>query len=45
MKEWNVYVNGKWVGCVDARNEDDARCAANSQFDIDEGADISVNPR
>lgn len=40
--EWNVYVEGKYVGTVHADNESDARCAALSEFDAPENASISV---
>lgn len=45
MAEWNVYVNGKYVGTVHERSEELARCAAWSRFDPPEAADISVSKR
>lgn len=45
MVEWNVYVNGRYVGTVDARTEEEARCAAWSCFDPPEDASISVAKR
>lgn len=45
MCEWNVYVNGKYVGTVDARTEEEARCAGWSRFDPPEDASISVSRR
>lgn len=45
MHEWNVYVNGKWVGTVHARTEEDARNHAWSRFDPPEDASISVSRR
>lgn len=45
MKEWDVYVDGEYVGCVNARNEDDARCAAWSVFDPPEFSTVSVKVR
>ncbi len=43
--EWNVYINGKYVGTVHALSEDEACCAAWSTFDPPESASISVNRR
>lgn len=45
MKEWNMYVNGRYVGTVNETTEDAARAAAFSKFDIDEGAAVSVSRR
>lgn len=45
MKEWNVYVNGKYVGCVNATDESTARCFAMCKFDTTEDDDIEVSPR
>lgn len=45
MFEWNVYVNGRYVGTVDARTEEQARLAAWSRFDPPEDASISVAKR
>lgn len=45
MAEWNVYVNGKYVGTVHARSEESARNAAWSRFDPQEDASISVSKR
>lgn len=45
MFEWNVYVNGRHVGTVDARTEEQARLAAWSRFDPPEDASISVAKR
>lgn len=45
MKEWNVYVNGRYVGTVNETTEDAARLAAFSKFDIDDGAAVSVSRR
>ena len=45
MVEWNVYVDGKYVGTVFARTEEAARCAAWSQFDPPEDASVSVSKR
>lgn len=44
MKEWNVYVRGKYVGTVDARTEELARLAAISRYDIVDD-DFSVSLR
>jgi len=45
MHEWNVYVDGTYVGTVHARTEDSARNAAWSTFDPPEQAEISVHQR
>lgn len=45
MVEWSVYVNGRYVGTVIAASEEGARCAAWSQFDPPEEADVSVAKR
>lgn len=45
MFEWNVYVDGKYVGTVDTKNESEARCAACSVFDLQEESEISVSKR
>ena len=45
MKEWNVRIDGKWIGTVFARNEEVARLAAISRFEPSFMAEISVNPR
>ena len=45
MAEWNAYADGRYLGTVNAVNEDDARCAALSKFDVDEDAAISVSRR
>jgi hypothetical protein len=48
MVEWNVYINGEYIGTVFARSEETARCAALSQFDVSgpsEDAEISVSRR
>ena len=44
-KEYDVYINGEFVGTVFASSESEARCAAWSTFDPDESAEISVNRR
>jgi hypothetical protein len=43
--EWNVYVEGKYVGTVQASTEDSARCAALSRFDLNGEVALSVHPR
>lgn len=45
MKEWNVYINGKYVGTVDARDEASARLAAISRYEPGDEDSISVNRR
>jgi hypothetical protein len=45
MFEWNVFVNGHYVGTVDARTEEEARGAAWSRFDPPADASISVAKR
>jgi hypothetical protein len=45
MSEWNVYVNGKYIGTVQARDEDDARMAALCRFEVPEDASVSVSRR
>lgn len=45
MHEWNVYINGRYVGTVHADSEESARCAALSQFDPPEDASLSVSRR
>lgn len=34
MKEWDVYIDGKHVGTVHAKDEDEARLAAIYKFDV-----------
>ena len=43
--EWNVYANGHYIGSVFAGTEEDARCAAFSQYDLPEDASLSVSRR
>jgi len=44
--EWNVYVNGRYVGTMSAAaDEEEARLAAIHKFDIASNARISVNKR
>ena len=45
MFEWNVYVNGKYVGTIHAATEAAARGAAWSRFDPPEDAAVSVSKR
>lgn len=45
MKEFDVYVNGKYVGTVLAKDESDARLAAFHKFDTSAINEVSVNPR
>lgn len=45
MVEWNVYVNGRYIGTVHAKSEESARLAAWSTFDLSEGANVSVSRR
>ena len=45
MIEWNVYVDGRYIGTVDARSEEFARLAAWSTFDLPEEANVSVSKR
>ena len=45
MKEWNVYVAGRYVGTVSASTEAEARLAALSDYDIDDEASLSVSLR
>ncbi|MEQ7817040.1 hypothetical protein [Xanthomonas hortorum] len=45
MVEWNVYVDGQYVGTVHENSKEAARCAALSKFDPPEDADISVSKR
>jgi hypothetical protein len=45
MKEWNVYVSGRYIGTVQETTEDAARAAAFSKYDIPEDADVSVSRR
>lgn len=45
MKEWNVYVNGRYVGTVNETTEEAARLAALSKYDIDDDGDLSVSSR
>lgn len=48
VKEWDVYIRGKYVGTVHETKEEFARCAALSKF-VDEddfdGEDLSVSVR
>lgn len=44
-REWDVYVDGHFVGTVFANRESEARLAALSTFDPSPESDISVNPR
>lgn len=43
MNEWNVYVDGKYIGTVMGRDEDDARLAALCRYEILEDASFSVS--
>jgi len=45
MFEWNVYVNGKYVGTVMEATEEGARCAALHHFDVPPDASVSVSRR
>lgn len=49
MKNWNVrihdVVGGRWIGVVQGRDEQEARHAALSRFDIPAEADFDVSPR
>lgn len=45
MKEWNVYVDGRYVGTVNEKTEALARHAAFSKYDVPEDADLSVSRR
>jgi hypothetical protein len=42
MKRWAVYINGRFVGYVDARDEQEARNVAIVQFNPDAEDEISV---
>ena len=46
---WNVRTyevpSGRWVGCVDGRDEKDARHVAISQLNISPGVRFAVSPR
>lgn len=45
MKEWNVYVDGRFVGTVHESSEESARLAALSQYDLPDDAALSVSRR
>jgi len=45
MKEWNVYVDGRYVGTVQEKTEEQARLAALSKYDVPDDADLSVSRR
>ncbi len=45
MIEWNVYVDGFYVGTVQEKTEAAARAAAFSKYDIPGSADVSVSRR
>ncbi len=45
MYEWNVYVNGKFIGTVNETCESSAICGAHAKFDIDDDARVSVSKR
>ena len=45
MAKWNVYMDGKYVGTVQAISEEDARCYVLSEFDFPEDAEMSVSRR
>lgn len=45
MKEWDVYINGKFVGTVHEANEDQARCAAAYNYGVCEDDEIEVSVR
>ena len=43
--EWNVYIDGKYCGTVQARDEEEARCNAIVKYEPNENARISVQKR
>jgi hypothetical protein len=45
MKEWDVYINGKWVGTVVESTETFARCAALVKYDIGADDELEVSQR
>lgn len=45
MVEWNVYVDGTYVGTVFARGESEARTAALYKYYVPEGGELSVARR
>lgn len=45
MKEWNVYVDGRYVGTVNEETEALARLAAFSKYDVPDDAELSVARR
>lgn len=45
MKEWDVYVDGRFVGTVHEKTEALARLAALSKYDLPNDADLSVSRR
>ena len=42
--EWNVYTKGRWIGTVHEAYETLARCAALSQFGVEEDEPVN-NPQ
>ena len=45
MKEWNVYVDGRYVGTVHEETEALARLAAFSKYDVPDDAELSASRR
>lgn len=47
LREWDVYANGRWLGCVYARNESDAINAALSRWldRVPKNADVHASER
>lgn len=45
MKEWNVYIDGVYIGTVHAKTEDSARLAAQYRFEVPNDSSISVSLR
>ena len=39
--EWNVYTKGRWIGTVHEADETLARCAALSQFGVEEDEPVN----
>ena len=46
---WNVRIydcpSGRWIGCVDGKDETEARLAAISRFNISSDVDFEVSLR
>lgn len=45
MKNWDVYIDGRWAGTVQETTETLARCAAATKYEIKTTSSLSVSER